>query len=410
MSVFSFSIYAFFLFNFHVSSAAPRQKRLIGVLFLSFPYSLFFPCLVDEGLACMKFLFRTIREVGKMKRFICAVFLVCLFSASAFAFVVPVKRTDSWAELKQINLQALQGEFMKFATSIQGLQSMAQLKDISNLVNKLKSMIDQFSDFSFDLEGVLGELSQELLGSMSFDSAKVSSNTKQAFRKKIFKTGSIEFAKDVEKQMKEQADKIRSNNAGSVSSAIGGLSEDSQKYSKERIALAVEELGKTYPASVPNVQESVSHEVYVSGSNSLERATGAQAFAETVRSKAIDKSLGLMAPYLKDKDGKSAYDKKMEEIQKSEDEINKKLEEDVKKSGNELEVLRNIASMTSALVQRQANTNQILAVQVEQAKDEAEMLGHLSVMLAEIYGKSVGDTVRSRATDIDLSAQQIKTK
>ena len=51
----------------------------------------------------------------------------------------------------------------------------------------------------------------------------------------------------------------------------------------------------------------------------------------------------------------------MEEIQKKEEEINKKLEEDVKASGNELEVLRNIASMTSAIVQHQSVVTALLA-------------------------------------------------
>jgi hypothetical protein len=345
-----------------------------------------------------------------IKKFTAAVCLSVFLSTSAFAFVVPVKRTDSWAELKQINLQALQGEFMKFATSIQGLQSMNQLKDIVGMVNQLKGLIDQFSNFSFDLEGLLGNLSQALLGDMSFDGSKLSSATKQAFGKKIFKTGSIELAKDIEKQMKEQADKIRSGSAGGVSSAIGGLSSDSQEFAKERMAKAVEELGKTYPASVPNAQATAAQEIYVASSSPADRYTGANAFAETARTKAQEKSLALMAPYLKDKEGKSAYSKKMEEIQKKEEEINKKLEEDVKASGNELEVLRNIASMTSAIVQRQASTNQILSIQVEQAKDQAEMLSHLSVMLAEVYGKSVGETVRQRAADIDQSAQQIRTK
>lgn len=337
-------------------------------------------------------------------------FAVLYFSASAFAFVVPVKRTDSWAELKQINLQALQGEFTKFATSIQGLKAVNQLKDIVGMVNQIKGMIDQFSNFSFDLGGVLGELGGALMGDMSFDGSKLSSATKSAFGKKIFKTGSIELAKDVEKQMSEQADKVRSGSAGGVSSAIGGLDSGSQKYAKERVAMAVEELGKTYPASVPGAQETAIQEIYVSSTSATDRYTGAAAFAEVVRTKAQEKSLELMAPYMRDEDGKSAYSEKMEKIQEREEEINKSLEEDVKSSGNELEVLRNIASMTSAIVQRQANTNQILAIQVEQAKDQAELLAHVSVMLAEVYGKSVGETVRQRATDISQSAQQIRTK
>ena len=189
-------------------------------------------------------------------------------------------------------------------------------------MNQLKGLIDS-PTFSFTW-GLLGTFIQALLGDMSFDGSKLSSATKQAFGKKIFKTGSIELAKDIEKQMKEQADKIRSGSAGGVSSAIGGLSSDSQEFAKERMAKAVEELGKVYPASV---QRRLRRR-RLCGRLLAATVYRGDAFAETEDEDR--RKVALMA--LSGQGGK-ALQQKMEEIQKKE-RINKKLE-DVKASGNE---------------------------------------------------------------------------
>lgn len=338
-----------------------------------------------------------------MKKVILAAVMFCfLLPAGAHAYLVPTKRTDVWAELKQINLQALQGEFMKFATNIQGLQALQDLKKLTKFADDLQKMMDGFGNFNFDFQSILSGLSEDLLSGMSVDSGKMPKEIMNLFKGGVHKTANLKIADEIKKQMEQQASKIRGGSAGgSTGAALGSVSAGSQADGKEIAAKTVEDLGKYYPASVPGAQETIVNQIYGGTTTVTDAKTAAFAASEVVRTKALEKSMQLMAPYVKGEDGKSQHDKKIEELRKAEEEISKKVEEDAKASGNELEVLRSIASMTSGLVSRQANTNQILILQMEQEKDQIEQLNHIGTMLAEIYSHSI-------RTNIDQSVERLR--
>jgi len=141
-----------------------------------------------------------------------------------------------------------------------------------------------------------------------------------------------------------------------------------------------------------------------------EAGVGARSFGEEVRARAQKKGMALRTPYIKDDDDKNEYDKKVEEVMKVEEEITENLETDVSKAGNELEVLRMIAAMTAALVQRQANANVLLTIQIDQANDRAEILSHTATMLAESYGKSVETGIRRHVEDVAEETNNVRRR
>lgn len=341
-----------------------------------------------------------------MKRYVCALVMSCVLATSASAFVVPVKRTDSWCEIKQIAQQALQGEFTKFASSIQGLGALQNLRSLVSQFEDLKKMFDQFQNFSFDFDKVLDGLMKDMQNQV-FESKSVSSATAKSFSEKAFRKASGEMAEDVKKQIGGMISGI-GRGAGNAGGLLGGLTGDSKSHSTAASKKVMEEMAEHYFASYPGVQEEAFRRIYQSSTSPAESGIGARAFGEEVRARASARGTKLRAPYIKDDSGKNEYDKKTEKVMEEEKKVSERLQKDISNSGNELEVLRNIASMTAALVERQGNTNVLLAIQIEQANDRAEMLSHTAAMLAELYGKSVESGIRRQVDDLAEETRSVR--
>lgn len=346
---------------------------------------------------------------GKYKRIFAVVMLSgALFIVPASASV-PVFRTDNFMEQIQISIQNIMQEITKYMSSLQGLQSLDGLKNLTGMADQFKKMFSGLTGFNLDFQKLLGGLFKDLNANISISGADMPPEVKKLFSEAKYREGAEKIVEAIIEKTGGEAKAIRSGKPGkNLKDALGGIDAGSKKSASEGAAKALEDLGKYTPFSVPGAKETSLQQVYGATASPMERATAAYAVAEKARSQSIEKSMNLMAPYIEDDSGKSAMDKAIEKLREEGKKVDEKLEKDAQNSGNELEVLRSIASMTAGMVQRQAITNEILLLNLEQGKDRIKMLSHVAILTTELYGASVEKTVSDGMDRISSTASPLR--